>query len=362
MILISAVLVLAALGLLIAGITLPQMLLVYVSIGASVLAALLLGVGAFRRRGELLGRDLDASADAEPPTDAWQGAGREGDDQEMEPAGPARSRGDAPPGATATAASPDTKVSSTAPVFVIPARQTYHLASCRQLRTRENTELRYAEARAQGYTACSVCMPDTVLAARGKSAGTRADGGRPGTVGETEPAEGEDDAPAESRESAAGEAGEPRAEPDSARPDPGVRAGAEQQVAETEATDAEVREGNAEPADGYDAFDTGGPAATDAGTTLDTDTDTSAAASTGSPFPAGTGTSGDTDTDTDTDAETSDSQAQAGLVGVVTGSHRYHRLTCAVVEDAVQDGVDLNTMSRDEAEANSCTPCTVCRP
>ena len=53
---------------------------------------------------------------------------------------------------------------------------------------------------------------------------------------------------------------------------------------------------------------------------------------------------------------------QAGLVGVVRDSRRYHRLTCAVIEDAVQDGIETTTMGRGEADEQELVPCTVCRP
>lgn len=281
MIVISAVLVVAAFGLLIAGITLPLMVLVYVSIGVSVLAALLLGAGAFKRRGELFGDDT--GMDSGSSTDSSPGSHADGDTDggsEVETsapqeqasrqdalavaarAGAADTRGEsheslperhAPAGAAGT----DPNVPGDAVVVVAPFRGTYHLANCRQLRTRETHDLTYAEAREQGYVACASCLPDTVLAARGSAAADA-------TVETTTPSANEDDT------------------------------------------------SSAEPA-------------------------------------------GDESADNDSDTH-------AGLVGVVSGSHRYHRLTCAVVEDAVNDGIELTTMGRDEAEAAECTRCTVCRP
>lgn len=278
MIVVSAVLVVAAFGLLIAGITLPLMVLVYVSIGVSVLAALLLGAGAFKRRGELFGTDTESGAgtDTDSDTDSDTESSAEGETLAAPrqssrqdavavaaPAAPVDPRGGAhdarpEPQGSATAAGTATAVPSDAPVVVVPSRRTYHLASCRQLRTHEKHELAHAEALEHGYVACSSCMPDTVLAARGPAASD---------------------------------------------------------TSQEDATSTVVDEDDVDPTE---------PASDEA-------------------------------------AE-SDSDTHAGLVGVVSGSHRYHRLTCAVVEDAVNDGIELTTMGRDEAEAEECTRCTVCRP
>lgn len=178
MILVSVLLVAAAFGLLIAGSSLffAEILLVYVSIGTSLLAAVFLGVAAFRRRGELAG-----SAPAEAPGSSASPAGA-GAAQGSADSGVAASAGSAAPTPTATT-SPEARTAAvpTAPtagevpgdarVLAVPARHTYHTENCRQLRAREHHELSYTDAREQGYTACRSCMPDSVLAARGSSGG-----------------------------------------------------------------------------------------------------------------------------------------------------------------------------------------------
>lgn len=154
MIVISAALVVVAFALLVMGIVLSQILLVYISIGVSALAALLLGVGAFRQRHELLSGRGDestkaAEADAHEPVRAGRlrlpgrkrkaaaaAAGGSG----AAVAGNASSTTDADgagssaePDAAVATATPD-ESARTAPdippdavVSVLPARRTYHL-------------------------------------------------------------------------------------------------------------------------------------------------------------------------------------------------------------------------------------------
>lgn len=307
MIVISAALVVAAFGLLVAGVTLSQIVLVYVSIGVSALAALLLGAGAFQRRDELLGRASGAS------TESKQGkAGRTllpGRKRgEPEPAAVGSSGTAAGGGAVAATAATttsersgpaDSNIPGDAPVSVLPARGTYHLSSCRQLRrARETAELTYAEAHERGHTACALCMPDTVLAAREGSH----------SAGSTDSDQATD-------------------VPDGAAEDgPGEAA-------------TEFPDTAAAPATGTTDDEAGGTV----GVPADDD-----------------GAYGEAVAAPDDTAE--GPEGEAGLVGVVGGSHRYHRLTCAVVEDAVQDGIGMTTLGRSEAETQDCTPCTVCRP
>lgn len=51
-------------------------------------------------------------------------------------------------------------------VLVIDGRPRYHLVDCPHLRDRESVSLPLAEARESGFTPCSLCRPDTTLAAR----------------------------------------------------------------------------------------------------------------------------------------------------------------------------------------------------
>jgi hypothetical protein len=45
-------------------------------------------------------------------------------------------------------------------VLVVPGRRRFHLANCRQLIGREIEELTYAEAREEGFSPCTTCLPD----------------------------------------------------------------------------------------------------------------------------------------------------------------------------------------------------------
>lgn len=331
MIVISAALVVVAFGLLVAGITLSQIVLVYVSIGVSALAALLLGAGAFRQRHELLGRSAGASSDetrektgrtflprwrkgASAPAAVGSAGTETGGSAAAASAPEAAAAGESHTGenvaaATATSERPaqaDPAIPGDAPVSVLPTRRTYHLASCRQLRrARDTDELTYAEAHRQGYTACVSCLPDTVLAARGPQ-------GSPGSQRHPHHDEQAADAPD-------GTAGDPA----DGQPD----------AATTSGSDRSSRE----PATAGRAGETGAD-------------DAEAAA-------AAEATPGDA-----TAAPETAPEGEAGLVGVVHGSHRYHRLTCAVVEDAVNDGIQMTTMTRSEAQEQDHTPCTVCHP
>ena len=45
-------------------------------------------------------------------------------------------------------------------VLVIPGRKRYHVAGCRQLVGREHEELTHEEAREEGFTPCTTCLPE----------------------------------------------------------------------------------------------------------------------------------------------------------------------------------------------------------
>ncbi|HEX5494614.1 MAG TPA: hypothetical protein VFX70_08600 [Mycobacteriales bacterium] len=51
-------------------------------------------------------------------------------------------------------------------VLVIDGRPRYHLVDCPHVRSREPVSLPLAEAREAGFTPCSLCRPDSTLAAR----------------------------------------------------------------------------------------------------------------------------------------------------------------------------------------------------
>lgn len=175
MIILSGVLVVVAIALLVTGIVtgntghevvgLDGLKLIYVSIGVSIISALCLAIGVFLRRKELFGTtESEASTrrsaasragKATKPAKAKARVGA-GDDTLSAPM----------PSATATDVPADTSV------FVVPGRKRYHLETCRQLAGRDKEELTFVEAREEGFTACTACLPDTALAARAASTDT----------------------------------------------------------------------------------------------------------------------------------------------------------------------------------------------
>lgn len=180
MIVISGALVLVALALLIAGLLFSGgLVLIYVSIGVSVVAALCLLVGVLQRRGEPIDAapaaefagatdSRSTSADGRPAPTALIGAAQtsapepvadEADADEAD--GAAAEEGvlvdpaDLPPGM----------------VFVVAGRPRYHAEGCRYLAERDVEALDVADALDEGFSPCGVCKPDDVLAAAGIHAG-----------------------------------------------------------------------------------------------------------------------------------------------------------------------------------------------
>ena len=47
-------------------------------------------------------------------------------------------------------------------VLVIPGRKRYHVAGCRQLVGRDHEELTHEEAREEGFTPCTTCLPESI--------------------------------------------------------------------------------------------------------------------------------------------------------------------------------------------------------
>ncbi|MCO5967247.1 midas domain-containing protein [Actinoallomurus soli] len=164
MIILSGVLVVLAIALLVTGIVtgntgheilgLDGLKLIYVSIGVSIVSALFLAVGVFLRRKELFGATAPASTKASGRTTARPVKAKArvgaGEDAAIVPV---------------TSASA-TDVPDETTVYVVPGRKRYHLETCRQLAGREKEELTFVEAREEGFTPCTACLPDTALAAR----------------------------------------------------------------------------------------------------------------------------------------------------------------------------------------------------
>ena len=218
MILLSLVLVLASLGLLVAGLAGASQVLVWASIAASVVAGGCLVVAALHRRTVAAGHpDLAETLDA--PTAGESASGRVG----MLPDPAARgSQAQAPGVESATTASvvdelgapvaaappaaagspvdqpllgaaqrpdegyedppgepPQEQVSAPdalrvagldVDVQVVDGRPRYHLADCPHLTDREAVPLPLAEAREAGFTPCALCRPDGTLARRARQA------------------------------------------------------------------------------------------------------------------------------------------------------------------------------------------------
>ncbi|WP_147942188.1 hypothetical protein [Microbispora sp. CSR-4] len=191
MILISAALVLAAIVLLIAGVVLGTPPLVMWSIVVSVLSAVCLLIGALLRRHELFpagGRAAEGTAPtpqgSSVPQLAHVGAvsGAYGGALAGAPAHPVAAPMLAAPPVTHHGALPPQTFPSPPPqrtgpitrppagsgrglapdaiVIVIPGRKRFHLATCRQLAGRETEELTHEEAREEGFTPCTTCLPE----------------------------------------------------------------------------------------------------------------------------------------------------------------------------------------------------------
>lgn len=50
------------------------------------------------------------------------------------------------------------------------------------------------------------------------------------------------------------------------------------------------------------------------------------------------------------------------MVRILSGTKRYHRASCALIEDIGDDADDLESLFRSEAKSRGCTPCLVCQP
>lgn len=191
MLLVALVLVLAALGLLVVALTTSAMLWAWASVGASVLAAVVLVVDWARRRRAARAPVVPASKRAaEPPEPGPSGAEPSGAVGAPVAAAPDPvSDRDDPDGdygeldLDTEPAEEDTDAADLLavtdldiPVVVVDERPRYHLASCRWLGARPTLALPVREARELGFTPCAVCGPDRALAAAQRGAGTASAG------------------------------------------------------------------------------------------------------------------------------------------------------------------------------------------
>ncbi|WP_157244700.1 hypothetical protein [Nonomuraea typhae] len=168
MILISAGLVLAAVVLLIAGFVLAKPFLIMWSIVVSVLSALFLVIGALLRRHELFpGGRAGATATPPDPRLGHPQPPHAGQAPVGMPPSPQR-----PPTPQQTAPQPVPRrpagggIAPDAIVLVIPGRKRYHVPGCRQLIGRDPEELTFVEAREEGFSPCTSCLPDAALGGR----------------------------------------------------------------------------------------------------------------------------------------------------------------------------------------------------
>ncbi|MQY02310.1 hypothetical protein [Actinomadura macrotermitis] len=472
MIILSGVLVVVAIALLVAGIVagngdsaqvfgLDALVVIYISIAVSMVSLVCLLIGVFLRRRELFGAGASAAKPAKggkkadrkkkpAPAPVPAAGAKDGKDAKPAPADPADEE-------IALPAQP-VEVPDDAEVFVVRGRKRYHLETCRQLAGRETEELTYVEAREEGFSPCTACMPDTALAARaavsvpapparkgGRAASKGADDSAPAGLSkaaepaktaefpaaglkplQTGPAEPEPGRPGSAGRGPLGqgpaETGSPEPEPfttgplPSAWPAPGASAAfggpAQDEPAQDEpapfrprhtpptVTDLPVAGGTAAPAADAapqsPASESPAPERTPPANTgpehaapEHTGPEHTASANTGpadEPAPSAPRPreSGDATPllvkaleDDEPAAETPTFSAardedrrpaepahgdEGPQVRILSGTKRYHRVDCALIEDIGDEADDLESLSRAEAKARGCTPCLVCQP
>jgi hypothetical protein len=175
-IILSGVLVVLAIALLVTGIVmgntghevlgLDGLKLIYISIGVSIVSALFLAIGVFIRRKDLFGTATPGKAPA----------------RTRKTRRPVRAKAKVAVPAATVPPPPAPRVPGETTVFIVPGRKRYHLDTCRQLAGRDREELTFSEAREEGFTPCTACLPDTALAARAAHADTAPPGAEPETA------------------------------------------------------------------------------------------------------------------------------------------------------------------------------------
>ena len=403
MIILSGVLVVVAIALLIAGIVagnsgtevagLDGLNLIYISIGVSIVSALFLAIGVFLRRKDLFGpptanatgpaartarrgkaaKTATTQTDAGATTTAISG-GTGG--TSVYPTGSHPSGSDPDTADLAAMMPPAGDVPATAVVYVVPGRRRYHIDSCRQLTGRSKEELTFEEAHEEGFSPCTACMPDTALAARAVAGGlvtaeestTKSAASRESEAADSAATASEDERGAVGHAEWSGANGslssvtpvQRQALEDLADDEP-VRPATEQNGGLLPGEDA----GEAAP-----AADT---AAADDDMVVKQAPDAPASAATDEheqpneqdePDDPGNAPTAPTAAEVPPQA-TRSTPADAGdgsLVRILSGTKRYHRPDCALIEDIGDDADDLESLSRAEAKARGCTPCLVCQP
>jgi hypothetical protein len=79
--------------------------------------------------------------------------------------------------------------------------------------------------------------------------------------------------------------------------------------------------------------------------------------------PAAAASAEDADQAADADDDGADEEpGTLSIVRILSGTKRYHRPDCALIEDIAEDADDLETLTPAEAKERGCTPCLVCQP
>lgn len=184
MIAISGLLVVVAFVTLIVGVFQNGLSLIYVSIAASLAAAVSLGMGVVRGRpkavavagSETLGtwggtatpvldRPAEDTYTDEAPVTALEDEPTtqvlrldEPEEAEAAPEAPARSRSTGSRARKTTAAKSTSRASAQT-VVVVPGRDKFHKETCRYAKGQVTQSMTKAEAKKEGYVACGVCKP-----------------------------------------------------------------------------------------------------------------------------------------------------------------------------------------------------------
>ncbi|MFA1548066.1 hypothetical protein [Actinomadura chokoriensis] len=452
MIILSGVLVVVAIALLVAGIVagngdsaqvfgLDALVVIYISIAVSIVSALCLAIGVFLRRKELWG----PGASATPARSSKKAKAKKDKRRKAAPPAPAKNAAGAKgvPAATSPAVDPaDDALEMPAPpvdvpddalVFVVRGRKRYHLDTCRQLAGRDTEELTYAEAKEEGFSPCTACMPDTALAARAAAsvpaspddggdaskapgAGAREPGAErrgSGLAGLAEPSPapasfdepGAFDKPASfdrpasfdepeafDRTAEIPRADEPAVDPAGPTMTDVPVAGLFGKTAGTAPSAPEAAE-EPEPAvrepEGRSAWDRPAEAASaEPDVTADLGPAPHIGSDAGAPKPrhafegtedragdragkgAGEGEAPAAEPEPADEAEPAPSGGESAgepagdgpQVRILSGTKRYHRVDCALIEDIGDEADDLESLSRAEAKSRGCTACLVCQP
>ncbi|MEV4257955.1 hypothetical protein AB0J52_32745 [Spirillospora sp. NPDC049652] len=226
MIILSGVLVVVAIALLVAGIVagngdsaqvfgVDAIVVIYSSIAISLVAALFLLLGVFLRRKEIFGTGPAASPRRDRKAAKGKGKKNKAAGQATVP-GAASQAGDGDPDDAVVIPLQPMDVPDDAIVHVVRGRKRYHLDTCRQLAGRETEELTYAEAREEGFSPCTACLPDTALAARAAISVGAPSAGAGSAAGESGAKKG--DAPSGAPSGPAASAASPSAPPAAAAP------------------------------------------------------------------------------------------------------------------------------------------------